>query len=99
MKVIPIQDVFNQTFAITLGNQNCTINLYQKFTGLYCDLYIDDVLIIGGVICLNRTKIVRDSYLGFVGDLMFTDAEDLASPSSPGLGTRFTFLYLEAADL
>jgi hypothetical protein len=112
MILIPIQDVFAQTVNVTLANQVCQINIYQKqytdsanptspnlITSLFCDLYINNTLIIGGVICQNLNKIVRDLYLGFIGDIVFFDTQGVNDPSSPGLGTRYVLLYLEAADL
>ena len=39
------------------------------------------------------------SYLGFVGDLMFSDTQGTSDPSSPGLGTRYLLMYIEASDL
>jgi Domain of unknown function (DUF6983) len=99
MMVVPITDTYAQTLNVTLGNQACTLNLYAKSTGLYIDVYVSDTLIIGGVICLNLVKIVRDLYLGFVGDFTFYDTQGTSAPSSPGLGTRYLLVYLELSDL
>jgi hypothetical protein len=99
MQVVPIIDAYGQELTITLGGQSCRIVLKTRTTGLYCDLYVNDVLKVGGVVCRNLTRIVIDSYLGFVGDLMFSDTQGEADPSSPGLGSRFILMYLEAADL
>ena len=99
MLIIPISDVPSQVFQVLLGGQNCRIKLYQKSTGFYCDLYVNDILIIGGVICQNLNRIVRSVYLGFVGDLAFNDLQGLSDPSYPGLGTRYELCYLELSDL
>jgi len=106
MNVIPISDVYSQTMTVQLGGQNCQINLYQKSTGFYCDVYVNNTAIITGVICQNLNRIVRSLYLGFVGDLCFYDTQGSIlppstglDPSSPGLGTRYLFLYLSPADL
>lgn len=99
MKVIPLQVVPSQTLTVNLGGQACRINIYQKLTGLYCDLYVNDVLIIGGVICENLNRIVRDAYLGFVGDLAFTDNLGLTDPTYKGFAAQYSFLYLELADM
>jgi len=68
-------------------------------TQIFCDLYVNNTLIIGGVVCQNLNRIVRDLYLGFIGDLIFQDTQGTSDPFSPGLGTRFQFCYLEVADL
>src|SRR5664279_4634845 len=99
MLYVPVSDVNSQTLTVTLGGQACTINLYQKSTGFYCDLYVSGGLIVAGVICKNMTKIVRDAYLGFAGDLVFYDVRGNMTPHSPGLGTRFLLAYLELSDL
>ncbi|WP_408583307.1 phage baseplate plug family protein [Paraburkholderia tropica] len=106
MQVVPISDTDSQTVQVQLASQNCKINLYQKSTGFYCDLYVSDTLIIGGVICQNLNRIVRDTYLGFTGDLVFLDTQGSTTlpsngsdPSSPGLGTRYLLCYLSTTDL
>jgi hypothetical protein len=99
MLVIPLTDAYSQTLTVQLAGQGCKISLYQKSTGMFCDLYVNDVLIIGGVICENINRIVRSLYLGFTGDLIFVDTQGSSDPSSPGLGTRYLLYYLEASDL
>lgn len=99
MQIVPIIDAYAQTLTITLGGQSCRVDLKTRATGLYCDLYVSDTLIIGGVACRNLTRIVIDAYLGFVGDLMFSDSQGGDDPASPGLGTRFLLMYIEASDL
>ena len=110
MLIVPTQPVANQTLNVSLANQACTINIYAKgqfdYAGLYLDLYVNNALIIGGVICLNAVKIVRSSYLGFVGDLAFFDnqvstvvgAQDGDNPLYTGLGSRWFLYYLTAAE-
>jgi hypothetical protein len=107
MQTIPIQDVYSQTLTVQLAGQNTQINIYQKFdTALFCDVYVNNAPIITGVRCRNMVRIVRDAYLGFVGDLMFVDQQGTFTapstgldPSSPGLGSRYLLCYLSAADL
>ena len=100
MQIIPVQDICNQTVQITLGGQPCTIRLYQTLDqGFYCDLSVNNTLILGGVVCQNLNRIVRDLYFGFIGDLCWNDTQGSSDPSSPGLGTRYQFLYLTPADL
>lgn len=72
--------------------------------GMFCDLYVNDALIIAGVIAENANRIVRSVYLGFTGDLAFFDTQaptggEGADPEYAGLGDRFQLVYLEAADL
>jgi hypothetical protein len=99
MKLIPIQDTFNQTFASNIGGQQCQLSIYQKTTGLYLDISINNSLLIGGILCRNFNRLIRDPYWGFAGDLMFWDIQGTSDPYSPGLGTRFRLYYVEPSDL
>lgn len=90
---IPLVSTASQTMAVQLGGQLCRINVYQKATGLFLDLYVADVLIIAGVICENLNPVVRSLYLGFFGDLYFQDTQGTADPSYTGLGSRFRLLW------
>lgn len=99
MQIIPLVATPSQTVAVNLAGQNCQINVYQKAFGLFLDLYVNDGLIIGGVICQNRNRIVRSLYLGFQGDLIFLDNQGSADPVYTGLGAQFSLAYLTVADL
>jgi hypothetical protein len=99
MQIIPISATPSQTLAVVLAGQSCKINIYQKNTGLFVDLYVNDALIIGGVIALDRNRIVRSAYLGFVGDLAFVDTQGSDTPVYDGLGGRYLLLYLDPADI
>ena len=100
MQIIPISDLPSQTLRVQLNGQNCGISIYQKSTGLFLNLSINNALIIGGVICQNLNRVVRDSYLGFIGDLMFSDTQGKDDPFyTGGLGSRFLLMYVEPSDL
>lgn len=100
MQTIPLTAVASQTLTVILNQQTCLINVYEKTTGLFCDLYVNDVLIIAGVICQNLNRIVRDTYLGFIGDLVFFDTTLAGTdPVSTGLGAQYALLYVTPADL
>lgn len=99
MLVVPIQAVPSQTLAVVLAEQSCRINIYTKRQGLFVDLYVNNLPIVTGVIALDANRIVRDAYLGFIGDLAFLDVRGNDDPVYGGLGTRFALIYLEASDL
>lgn len=99
MLVIPVSAVPAQQMSINLAGQNCTIKLYQKTTGVFVDLYILGTPIITGVIVLDRVCIVRDAYLGFIGDLVMIDTQGTSDPDYSGFGARWQFCYVEASDL
>lgn len=104
MQIVPLSSVPNQTVNITLSNQSCQINLYQKSTGLYFDLIVNGAPnpTVCGVICQNANRLVRYGYLGFIGDFCFLDTQNLVTPADPvytGLGSRFDLAYLLPSDI
>ena len=99
MLIVPTLAVPNQVISIILAQQPCQIQLRQRFQGLFCDLYVNSNLVIAGVICENINRIVRSLYLGFTGDFIFIDNQGTSDPYYTGLGTRFSFCYLELSDL
>lgn len=99
MQIIPVQSVPNQTFSILLANQPCQITLTTRSRGLYADLVIANEPLRLGVKCENKNRLIRYGYLGFIGDLWFFDTQGSLDPVYTGLGSRYLFEYLEAADL
>lgn len=100
MKIIPLVATPSQTLTAILSGQNCKINVYEKTTGVYLDLYINNTTpIITCVLCLDRVRVVRETYQGFIGDLAFVDTQGTSDPTNSGFGTRFLLTYLEASDL
>ena len=101
MQIVPLQaGVPNQTLTTTLGDQSVQINLYQKATGLFLDLYLlPGTLVLAGALCRNLRPIVISPYLGFIGDLMFADLRGAQDPDYTGLGERYILSYLTAADI
>lgn len=99
MLVVPLVAVPSQTLTIQLSNQPCTINVYQLSTGVFVDLYVNDAPIITSVIGQDRNRIVRDAYLGFIGDLAFFDTQAADDPYFTGLGARWILGYLTNDDL
>jgi len=99
MLLVPLDAVASQKFTISLANQACQIELYQKLYGLFMNLSVNDELVIGGVICRNQVRIVQDLYLGFSGDFFFNDSQGSDDPFYTGLGERFSLIYVPAEEL
>lgn len=103
MQVIPIQPLPNQTLQVQLEQQATVLDIWQTAYGLFVTVYVGNSLIVASVIAENLNRIVRSTYLGFAGDLVFLDTQAEAGVSSDpvytGLGSRFQLLYLDAADL
>ena len=109
MQIIYVQDTPAQTLTVNLAGQQVQLNLYTRSqdssgsvtgnNGLYCDVEVNNVQLVGGVYCTNLVPIMQDSYLGLVGDLVWLDTQGTRDPLSPGLGSRFVLYYLSAFDL
>lgn len=99
MRTISLQQQKSQSISVDLNGQQCTIRLIQRESALYMDLTVNGNPIMQGVPCLYGNKMVRYSYLGFVGDLVFIDNIGQSDPDYSGLGSRFTLYYIEESEL
>jgi len=99
MLVVPVQPLPSQVISVQLGGQNCTLAIYQTSYAVFMDVYVSGVLLDGGRICQNLRRVIRDAYVGFVGDLAFSDTAGSSDPYYTGLGSRYVLIYLEASDL
>lgn len=99
MLIIPLQPLPNQTVTVTLDNQVTQINVYQTFEALFMDVYLENTLIIGGVICENQNRIIRSAYLGYSGDFAWIDTQGSLDPNYSGIATRFFLSYLTEDEL
>lgn len=96
---IPTQPTPFQNLAVSLAQQACTITIRQTAVGMFVDLYVNNAPIIVGVLALNANKIVRDAYLGFIGDFAIYDTAGTSDPYYSGMGSRWQLVYLTPADL
>jgi hypothetical protein len=67
--------------------------IFQSITPIFCDIYNNDVLVIGGVLCRNNNLIIRDAYRGFIGDFTITDTLAQDDPVWNFMGSRFQLLW------
>lgn len=99
MQIIPLAPLASQKLKVTLAQQSCQLNVYQKSTGLYIDIFKDGEALLIGVLCRESVRLVLQAYLGFIGDLAFMDTQGSEDPKFDGLGSRWVLMYLEASDL
>lgn len=99
MQVIPLQPVANQIITPVVNGQNCQFNVYQKNTGLFIDILVNNTLILGGILARNMTLLVMTPYLGFVGDLIFMDTQGSNDPVYEGLGSRYLLMYVAPSEI
>lgn len=94
IQVIPTDAVPAQVLTVQLGNQPCRIDVYQRSTGLFVDLYVADRPVVLGVLARDRNVLVVDEYHGFTGDIVFYDTQGRDDPTYDGLGTRWQLLWV-----
>lgn len=101
MQQIPMQAIPNQILIAVLEQQSTQINLRQRRTGLFMDVFLNNSPIVSGVIAENQKLIVRNAYLGYLGDFYFLDltGQRIDLVDYTGLGTRWILLYMSEAEL
>lgn len=99
MRTIPLEPQKSQSVSVELAGQRCVIRLIQRESFLYMDLTVNSNPIMQGVPCLYGNKMVRYSYLGFIGDLVFLDSSGQSNPVHDGLGGRYVLYYIEESEL
>jgi hypothetical protein len=108
--IVPVQPVPSQILNVALApvgspqQQRTTLQIYDKGSsyGMFMDVFLNNALVIGGVQCLDRNRIIRSTYLGYQGDFAFFDTEPtfqggvaiFSDPFFAGLGSRFLLGYL-----
>jgi len=87
----------SQIMTTQLGGQSVRLAISQKAGGLFTDVYVNDVLKLGGARVENDNPLLRSGYLGFMGDLIFHDTQGgLTRPNFEDLGSRLVLLYAGA---
>ncbi|MBO1325339.1 hypothetical protein K2X14_11630 [Acetobacter sp. TBRC 12305] len=97
--IIPINAVAYQAIKVPLSGHSVQLDIQQRSTGLYMNITLDGTLIMAGVICQDRTWIVRKAYFGMPGDLAFQDTQGTDDPVYSGLGSRFVLVYVEGQNV
>lgn len=101
--LVPTKPLASQTLTTTLNGQSTTINVYALGQGdaapLYMDVLLNGSLVVGGVVCQNLNRIVRDIYRGYSGDFAWNDTQGTDDPQYGGLGSRWQLWYFYAAEL
>lgn len=100
MQIIPLEAIPNQKFNIVLENQNCTIKVYQRGDYLFADLWVDNVLVREGMICLVDTSLLSYPVNGFAGVLYWVDMAGMGgTPNYAQLGSRYLLCYATQTEL
>ncbi|MFT8957750.1 MAG: hypothetical protein ABF917_08675, partial [Gluconobacter oxydans] len=91
---IPLNATASQTLNVILNQQLVRLDVYQRSTGLYMDVWLNDTQIVAGAICQNLNPVVHADYLGLGGDFVFVDTQGSADPTYDGLGDRYVLTFV-----
>lgn len=97
--VIPLNAVAQQSVQTTLSGQSVQLDIQQRRTGLYMNIWLNGTMIIAGLLCQDRTWLVQKSYFGMPGDMIFADQEGEADPEYSGLSGRYVLMYQEGKNV
>lgn len=81
-------------YALVPDEVDGSVLTYQNLNPCFVDLYVNNVIVVGGVYVRQGSLIVRDTYLGFSGDLAVYDTSGLGQdpygvpPRLPPYGLR-----------
>ncbi|MCG4273620.1 phage baseplate plug family protein [Acetobacter senegalensis] len=93
LAMIPLASTAAQMLRVTLSGQSIQIAVRQRSTGLYTDFWLANTRLLSGVLCQDRTWLVRDEAIGLPGDFTFADTQGTQDPTYDGLGSRYLLLY------
>jgi len=99
MFFLPVKNEPNQRFSVVLDDQNCTIELFQRYDHLYLNLFVDDTAVVSGVVCHDRLDLVAVDTLAFRGMLYFADVQGNSDPQYEGLGTRYCLVFVPEGEI
>lgn len=91
---ISLNAVAAQTLKINLSGNIVQITLRQLASGLYADFVLNGTTIICGLLCQDRTWLIRYAYLGMPGDFIFVDTQGASDPTYGGLNSRYLLIYV-----
>lgn len=90
---IPLSALASQTLNIILNQVVYRLDVYQRSTGLYMNVWISDTLTVAGAICQNLNPVMHADYLGIGGDFIFVDTQGSDDPTYDGLGSRYILTF------
>lgn len=90
---VPLSATASQSLNIVLNQQLVRLDVYQRSTGLFMDVWQNGARVVAGAICQNMNPVIHADYLGLGGDFVFVDTQGTDDPSYDGLGDRFVLTF------
>lgn len=94
LRTVPLAATPHQSASVVLGTRNVDFTLRAYAGGLYIDVVCDDVPVVAGQVCTDRTDLVaRAAQLGFPDiALYFADLRGTTNPVWSEFGARYVLL-------
>lgn len=101
---IPLTAYPDQELQIELGEQMCTLHVFERYGFMYLDVTVKNTLIIAGMLCHPTTPALPPNLQGFEGNFYVIDtkAANTATQTEPnytGWGTRYLLYWLSPAEM
>ena len=90
---IPLKQAPSQSVSILLDNQPCLIELRQLNGRQYLSLSLNGEVVCNSVLLVNRSRIIRAEYMGFIGELAVIDTQGDEPPQYTGWNERWLLAF------
>ena len=90
---IPLNAEPYQQVKVPLSGVTITLTIQERTNGLYMDVAQNGSTVRAGILCQDRTWLVRSAYLGLPGDFAFMDTQGTSDPTYDGLNSRYILIY------
>lgn len=93
---IPVSAMPSQSFNVIINSVVFRLDIYQRSTGLYMNVWVLGSIVISGAICQNLNPVIHSDYLGLGGDFVWVDTQGSNDPTYDGLGSRYVLTFTGA---
>lgn len=93
---IPVSTTASQTFNVIISGTVFRLDIYQRSTGLYMNVWVSGTRVVAGAICQNLNPVMHADYLGLGGDFVWVDTQGYDDPTYDELGSRYILTFLES---
>lgn len=92
---IPVTSTPSQSLNVIINGTVFRLDIYQRSTGLYMNVWVNGVVVVSGAICQNLNPVVHADYLSLGGDFVWVDMQGSQDPVYSGLGSRYVLTFSE----
>lgn len=93
---IPVSTTASQTLNVIISGVIFRLDIYQRSTGLYMNVWVSGTQVVAGAICQNLNPVMHADYLDLGGDFVWVDTQGYDDPTYDELGSRYVLTFLES---